>query len=379
MISFILEKASSSGGKEEAKASPDNATKKESGKTETAKKETTKKAEAVLTAEEIGRIIDFGLGRGVNATLSTPWLQKSTFQVRQVTPLNVVGTEEGGIVQSYVNEVESVQDIQTQLSASIPASEQISIGIDAELSRSYSSTRKSLGKKIITRSISFKPDINNTEEASVLPKSSVMALGKGPEKKGKDNVIDSESTPALLPFEQQLSMWIIGRLLDEEIEGLEMASLHLNPTDVLAKFIIDWPGSVVEVKEILKNKCSDFVSHFNITHYVSGIELGASMYQVLTEEQFIEKVGVKSSLEILSIVGAAIDNQASRKRRIAASQATEIGRFEGSKVNRGTTDEAVVGVKFKPISALVTLRVLQSALQSAIKNYIADQEHSKGQ
>ena len=362
------------------KDSPDTAKKgtkkdpkKESSKTETTKKKTASKAEAVLTAEEIGRMIDFGLGRGVNAALSTPWLQKSSFQVQQVTPLNIVGTEEGGIVQSYVNEVESVQDIQTQLSESIPVSAQISIGIDAELSRSYSSTRKSLGKKIITRSISFKPDISNTDEAYVLPKPAVTALGKGPETKAKD-----EATPALLPFEQQLSIWIIGRFLDEEIKGLEMASFHLNPIDVLAKFIIDWPGGLMEVKEMLKNKCSDFVSHFNITHYVSGIELGASLYQVLTEEQFKEKAGVKSSLEILSIVGPTIDTKISRRRKTATSQTTEIGRFEGSEVSRGTTDEAVVGVKLKPISSLITLRVLQSALQCAIKNYITDQEHSKG-
>lgn len=322
----------------------------------------------VLTSEEIGRMIDLGLGRGVNATSSAPWFQKSSFQVVEVTQSNIVGTEEGGILQSYADEVESIEDIQTQMTASIPASSQVSVGIDAEMSRSYNTSRKSLGKKIITRSISFKPDMDETRPADTLVVTPAMRRATASESKG------------LLPsFEQRLTLWIIERLLDEEVPGLEEElAPGISPIDRLAKFIIEWPGGITEVKEIVSGKCRDFVDHFNITHFVSSIELGASQYQVLSEEQFLKRVGVKNSLEVLKLVTAAFDTRKATKQRNRSSQATEIGRIDDKTVVRGTIDEAVVGVKFRPISALVRTRILQSLLQSAIKNYISDQEHSRG-
>ena len=39
------------------------------------------KAAAVISENEIGRLSDLGLGRGLDATDSTPWLNKSSFQV----------------------------------------------------------------------------------------------------------------------------------------------------------------------------------------------------------------------------------------------------------------------------------------------------------
>ena len=331
-------------------------------------KATAPQLKRVLTSEEIGRMIDLGLGRGVNATSSTPWLQKSSFQVVEVTQFNIVGTEEGGILQSYVDEVESIEDIQTQMSASIPASEQVSVGIDAEMSRSYNTSRKSMGKKIITRSVSFKPDMDEARPADILAVTPAMR-----------RVASGDSKDLLPSFEERLALWIIERLLDEEVPGLEEElSPGISPIDRLAKFIIEWPGGIKEVKEIVRDKCREFVAHFDITHFVSSIELGASQYEVLSEEQFQKQVGVKNSLEILKLVSAAFDTKKTTKQRTKSSQATEIGRIDGKTVTRGTIDEAVVGVKFRPISALVRTRILQSLLQSAIKNYINDQEHSRG-
>ena len=77
-------------------------------KTTTTKK-TTKpasvKAAPVLTEKEMGRMIDMGLGRGVDATDPSPWVSKSSFQVRRVTFDSVIGTEEGGALQSYEREI----------------------------------------------------------------------------------------------------------------------------------------------------------------------------------------------------------------------------------------------------------------------------------
>ncbi len=59
----------------------------------------------VLTKKEMGRMIEMGLGRGVDATDASPWVSKSSFQVRRVTFDSVIGTEEGGALQSYEREI----------------------------------------------------------------------------------------------------------------------------------------------------------------------------------------------------------------------------------------------------------------------------------
>ena len=79
----------------------------------------TAKASAVVSPGEIGRIVDLGLGRGVDITKKSPWLDKSSFQVRPVDVDNIIGTEEGGSLQNYEHEVVSIQEQQGELKASI--------------------------------------------------------------------------------------------------------------------------------------------------------------------------------------------------------------------------------------------------------------------
>ena len=80
---------------------------------------------------------DLGLGRGVDATNPTPWLNKRPLQIREVYYDDIIGTEEGNLYQGFMNEVESTQHFQTNLSASVPLSQLVNLGIDSKLSRSY--------------------------------------------------------------------------------------------------------------------------------------------------------------------------------------------------------------------------------------------------
>ena len=81
--------------------------------------------------KDIQRIIDLGLGRGVDATDRTPWKNKTSFQVRPVTIDNVIGTEEGGGEQSYEREITNASETHGQVRASITDPKAtVSIGVE---------------------------------------------------------------------------------------------------------------------------------------------------------------------------------------------------------------------------------------------------------
>ena len=145
---------------------------------------------------------DLGLGRGVDATNPTPWLNKRPLQIREVYYDDIIGTEEGNLYQGFVNEVESTQHFQTNLSASVPLSQLVNLGIDSELSRSYSVSQKSIGRKITTRTISFRAPfdkISQTQEGSA------------------DTQSQSQTKRRVKLFEDRLKEWI-GQQRVEEME-----------------------------------------------------------------------------------------------------------------------------------------------------------------
>ena len=120
-------------------------------------KEDLNKAEDCIGEKDIQRIIDLGLGRGVDATDPTPWKNKTSFQVRPVTIDNIIGTEEGGCVQSYEKEVTSLSEIRGLASASVTNPKMaISIGVEGEYSQSSSNRFRVVGTKVLNRTISFK-------------------------------------------------------------------------------------------------------------------------------------------------------------------------------------------------------------------------------
>ena len=156
----------------------------------------------MITQAEKGHFIDLGLGRGVDGTNPTPWLNKSAFQVREVTFKNIIGTEEGDLFQGFVNEVESTQHLQTNLSASVPVSHLVSMGMDAELSRSYSVNQRSVGRKVITRTISFRADFDD------IVSSEKKKVGMGTDA--------AEEEPIKPTFERRLTDWILQQIEEKK-------------------------------------------------------------------------------------------------------------------------------------------------------------------
>ena len=111
----------------------------------------------VVTKNEVQRYRDLGLGRGLDVTKRHPWTNKGSFQVRYVEYEDLLGTDQGGILQSYENDVESVKSQQASLKTSIAIPHSpVDIGIDADVSRGATHSRRVTGRKVETRTISFR-------------------------------------------------------------------------------------------------------------------------------------------------------------------------------------------------------------------------------
>jgi len=314
--------------------------------------------DAVLTRDEVERLVSMGLGRGVNATDLKPYLNKSSFQVRHVTFENIVGTEENGTRRSYENTVSSSSAIQTAMKASATAMQPVTLGVDAEFSRGKKHNRKSRGVKVLNRTVSFKEDFKE-KGASIAEPGEIWELG-------------SDST-----FEERFSHWILEQMQHKEIPVPET---HGNPIQILKAMIKDSSGEELKkIVSMLEMECLAFVCRHRITHYVSKLELGASSYQVVKEEEYTVKakagtnVGVTQAASVQAFV--SVDKKNSSK---SVSQ-LQIGLIlESGGVQRRSQHEAVIGVQVKPISHLITIPLVYRAFKKAVDDFIEDDTDKTG-
>ena len=349
----------------------------------------------VLGEDELGHFVDLGLGRGVDATKASPWLSKSSFQVREVTFDNVIGTEEGGLVNHFEELVESVQQLQTNMSASVPASQQVSVGVDSELSRSYTKTKRSVGTKVHTRTISFRADFDDicvrkrrgkAGRGRMAPRRAIT-LPEGEEAKAEAEATllqhqhqhddDEDHKPT---FEERLTNWILEHLNQANLRALHnlvdegIVAEDANPVDKMNALIDS--GKVT--RKDLRPLCHDFVSATCITHYVCAIQLGAAAYKVMTDEEVQTELKTKGKIGVSSAADVSVSQKAKWSRRNKQKHGTKIGVMEGGKVERGTSGEAVVGVKFQPLSSVVVrCNMLKKALEAALQRYIDSQGSAK--
>ena len=355
-------------------------------------------AKSVLGCDEIEHFKELGLGRAVDASNPFPWLNKSSFQVRNVTPDCIIGTEEGGFLQSFVHEVYSVDKLHAKLNASISDGGKVKVGVDAEMSRKSSTSMKTAGKKIVTRSIFFKPDFSVTHLYNITAS-----------QEGEELI----AMPCTGDFEWQLVMWVLENLVDEfesqsdhESSAKESEKDESNPEpksksegedDVLAQLITsavlstdkkakilqskcqeitkEWPS--LEKTSYVQKKCLEFVQNFHVTHYVSGISLGAEQYKVWSEKDYQQEITAKGTLQVMQFGSASAEVQKTLSFSKTVSGISYIGRFSGDKVERGTTDEAVVEAELEPVSSLVKFKLLKELLQQALRTYIDNQESGR--
>ena len=350
---------------------------------------------------ERGRFVDLGLGRGVDASDPNPWLNKTSFQVRNVLRENIIGTDEGSALHTYQKEVISAFTLQAQLKASIPVPQApIAIGVDSEQSKSVTSTKRVVGCKVLVRTISFREgfeDIPYTEQLSY----------------SHENEEKNSKKERLLTFEERLGRWIARRMaanktlcdrfrsarLDEKRDGQQHErkdeiGLGWRMLEYTAKTALSGgsqqtspasaepprePDDVTKLNKDLKVEVESavrkFVETFHITHYVSALSLGAVEYSVFSEEQYSSRFHAKTSLG-LDAAGASVSSTAVYKRTTRKSESRRIGRFEGKgekrTVKAGSSGEAVIGIQVQPITNLIVhyppiQRIMRRVLLAYVK------------
>ena len=339
--------------------------------------------------ECVQRFTDLGLGRGVDATSSKPWLEKSSFQVRRVTFDSLLGTEEGGAVEAYDSLVSSVQTLQLSMKASVMAptnAGHVKIGIEGEHSRTVSSSRRVVGRRVQNRTIAF---IEALDDAPFHCSSCVAEEEHHTGSKG----ISSQTWPT---FEDRLSLWVLERLESEHpalraAQYLASIRQGISPSHAFEEWYQDAASSadcsrVRYLHSCLGNLCYSFVASLHVTHYVFSVQLGAVEYSVMSEQEYYRTLSQSSSLGLETVVnlGLSMSGKHSRKRQTKTSSTKKIGSIQCSSdkgpfcVPRGTYAEAVIGAEFKPITTLVHHPHLRRALRIATSMYINKQSDSSG-
>lgn len=310
---------------------------------------------------DIDRIMYLGLGRGVDATDPTPWQNKTAFQVRPVTIENIIGTEGGGAVQSYNRLIINRSEASGQASASVTdPNAAVSIGVEAEYSQSFKSRYQVAGTKVLNRTISFKDDMLGSREFETWLCRWILKKVKA--------AAQSELKHEQASAQQRRSLeMIVGNIPMEDdkpiVEFTEddykrtmssFCSLHLNDKTIIQYFI-------------------KFISRFHITHYVSSIELGASGYELLTENNVTRRLGLRGKVGVEQIAAGSATGSHSKSYSKKSRDIKKIGviqiRDDVATVKRRSYDEAVIGIRIKPISDLITERHLRKSLQTALVRY----------
>ena len=361
----------------------------------------------IVREEELedDRLIDLGLGRGIDAANPHPWLNKSSFQVIErhlFKRKNIIGTDEGGSVISYEEEVSSVQVQQNSFTTAVTVPKTpVTISLGAELTRTSSETKRAVGTKVVNRTVAIRDDIEQPscpakeeeEEEEEKEEEEKEEEEEEVENPSAANVQGQVVTPddelVHLSFEQQLTGWIMNRLLHQQMltsgGHSTLKGATIDDCDCTGNSLTDLTNYVLshkdkkQLRKTIIEHCRAFIDHFRVTHYVSSIELGAAKYTVYTETEYSKQVKMKSGVGVEHIGGVAMTSSKESKETTKRTMMRSIGTIkEDGTVERVSHAEAVLSVKVQPISSLVKLRYLQLALQRALLDYMHSEADIKG-
>lgn len=289
-------------------------------------------AQLVITSEEIKRFGELGLGRGLDSTNTSPWIDKGSFQVRNPSIDNLIGTDEGGVLQNYKSSISSIIEIQADLKASVSKpNTPFPLSLEGEISRSLRISRRAIGRKVVTKTVSYRADYT-------------------------DQVPDSPSSVQLL-FEEYLSEWILKRLNDSGRKTPDAGDIKENCVSALNEYLLN---ASKEEMVMVTADCNHFIHLHGVTHYITSITLGASEHTIMTESQYSQAVKVGYDF---SISGTRFKSSKSFLNMQC------LGRIADGKAK----NEAVIEIKILPLHSLIHKNnQLHLAMQDALLQYIEE-------
>lgn len=335
------------------------------------------KSVSVVSPEEVQRLIDMGLGRGVDATSKHLWKRKSAFQVQSISSSleNIIGTDEGSTRQYYERDVSSIIGQQTEIKLSIDEpNTKINVGMDTLSSQTMSKSRKSVGEQVITRTISFRSSFDDLPLQYIHGKKLERNEVRSPDETSLTLRSTSNSTEIMVKsFEERLSEWLLDRIhgreqhFEESLVGVQFDS----STAKLAKYLEKNAGNNTAIDKV-DDDCLTFLKHMGVTHYINSIRLGAMKFRVLTTTEFNKKVRVQGSMGAEGVAKSSLSREKSIKRHDSSLRVKEIGRIGNGSVRMGTSDEAVIGFQLMPIHRLVRSHHVNESLKRALRNYVVN-------
>ena len=328
--------------------------------------------------ELIDNAVSFGLGRGIDATNKTPWINKSSFQVRRVHN-SVIETNEGGILMNYEHEVLSISEMEDKFQSSInPPESPVTIHVEDEMDRCISGSRRLIGRRVVNRSISFQADIEEKYTDGDIPRN------------GRDSYLVPHDPAEVVSntqfsgynFEERVCQWLIQRIAHKYAitnHRLDTRSEE-NPTDQLAKML--HTKTVSRIEEEIKVGCRDLVQGLRTTHYVTKIQLGATEYRVMSDGEYHKKIAQGGAFGMDTLATVALDQNMKQTKKEAGkcSQVRKIGIIgEDNKVTKGSQDEIVLVVEVQPITRLIRLPIVKAAINDALEKYMEGTPSSEGE
>ena len=322
----------------------------------------------VMSVSEVKHFQELGLGRGIDSSDPQLWKNKTPMQIRLVNEdlSNIIATDESGVIQKYKKVVVSLKTQQAKIQTALSdPSSVVKIGLDAHYSQSATSTITIKGTKVQTRTVSFQYEFED------LPIDSNMAEIEMQSK----TFYKYES--GYSKFENNLAAWLLAQFMDGQRHETIPPKPDIRkikgktPLEKLAAYVIQIPGITSEASVALIEACRTFMFRFGITHYVSSIHLGAVKYSVESRQTLKTDIRIGGNIGAGSKVSTSASTDVLRETSQSTRQENDIGHFnEDGVVRRDTSDEAVIGFELQPISKLLRLPEVQTAMNAAIQMYL---------
>lgn len=327
--------------------------------------------------------ISLGLGRGLDATSKTPWTNKSSFQIRRVHH-SIMETNEGGVLSSYQNEISSVAGMDELFQSSLtPPEAPIEIHIEADTNRCINSSRQTIGRRVLTRTVGFQSDTEekysdgdhhrHNKDAHLVPRDAA-------------EVVHNTQNSAL-SFEDRVYQWLLHRIAHKCTtigQRLDIRFDDNNYADQLTK-LLNSNKSLVRVDNEIKGGSKEIVQALRVTHYVTSIRLGAAEYRIMSDGEYHKQLAQGGAFGLDSLAESAMNGFGKQKPKEMAKLATKMSHVrkigcigEDDKVEIGSSNEVVLSIQVQPITRLLRVPAVKGAFREAIEEYMEGTPASEG-